>query len=266
MRRIQLPELQDMGWFPTSMRSYVTDSHRAMAERWNLFGPAAPTLVRGLLLSGQDTVLDLSAGSGGPWATLAPVVAEAVPNLQVTLADRTPNEPAMRGMSRLLPELMDYEPRPVKPWAVPEQLTGLRTQFGAFHGFPRGEAAGILADSVAAGAPVAIFEDEGPGLSAVARALLAPLRCWIVTPSIRDFQWKRILLTYLIPVIPLVLLWDGLAAALRMYGPEDLEELVAEADPEGRYAWEMGTLDSGRWRVAYLLGYPRGVTGELPVG
>jgi hypothetical protein len=47
--------------------------------------------------------------------------------------------------------------------------------------------------------------------------LLMPLAMLAPAPLIRPFRWSRILLTYLLPLIPLLALIDGTVSMLRIY-------------------------------------------------
>ena len=51
----------------------------------------------------------------------------------------------------------------------------------------------------------------------------------IFRPACPPFRWSRLLWTYLVPVIPLVLLFDGIVSCLRSYRPDELLKLVAIA-------------------------------------
>ena len=80
----------------------------------------------------------------------------------------------------------------------------------------------------------------------------------LFTPSIRPFRWSRLLYTYVLPIIPLVLLFDGLVSCLRTYQPRELRELIeVVAAPE--YRWETGEQSGtfGGLPITYLIGYPR---------
>jgi len=48
----------------------------------------------------------------------------------------------------------------------------------------------------------------------------------ILTPSIRPFRWARMLWTYMIPVVPFVLFYDGVVSCLRAYSLEEFEERI----------------------------------------
>ena len=86
--------------------------------------------------------------------------------------------------------------------------------------------------------------------------LLMPLFTWLLTPKMRPFRWSRLLLTYLIPIIPLVVLWDGLVSCLRTRTPE---ELLALTSSFPRYDWQAGyARGQGTWLTSvYLIGQPK---------
>jgi hypothetical protein len=89
-------------------------------------------------------------------------------------------------------------------------------------------------------------------------ALIAggPLLALGVVPWILPFRWSRLAWTYLLPAIPLVVLWDGIVSCLRSYTVPELRALAAAAG-EG-YAWEAGVGRVPRLPVplTWLVGYP----------
>jgi hypothetical protein len=80
----------------------------------------------------------------------------------------------------------------------------------------------------------------------------------LVTPFIRPRRWSRFIFTYLIPVVPLCTLWDGLVSCLRAYEPDELKGLV-DSLPANDYVWDIGRLRVPRTpaSVTYLIGRPR---------
>jgi hypothetical protein len=64
--------------------------------------------------------------------------------------------------------------------------------------------------------------------------------------------------TYVFPLIPLVLLFDGMVSCLRTYRTRELRELIGELAPS-EYWWEIGERSGtfGSLPVTYLIGYPR---------
>jgi hypothetical protein len=80
---------------------------------------------------------------------------------------------------------------------------------------------------------------------------------FVFTPLIRPFRWSRLLCTYVLPIIPLVLLFDGVVSCLRTYRPQELREIVKKLSGI-EYQWEAGEYSraSGQVPITYLIGHP----------
>jgi hypothetical protein len=76
----------------------------------------------------------------------------------------------------------------------------------------------------------------------------------LTTPFIRPFRIGRIIFTYLIPVVPLFVWWDGIISSLRTYSIKEMEDLVKSVENNDSFVWEIGRLKSGPGVVLYLLG------------
>ena len=46
----------------------------------------------------------------------------------------------------------------------------------------------------------------------------------LLTPFVRPFKWSRILLTYVVPLVPLIVVFDGTMSFLRLYLEHELRE------------------------------------------
>jgi hypothetical protein len=89
--------------------------------------------------------------------------------------------------------------------------------------------------------------------------LLVPLMVVLVTPFIRPFRWSRLFWTYLVPVVPLVSLFDGVVSCLRTYSVQELRELTAGLATNS-YQWDFGELKGkGPIPITYLIGLPVGL-------
>ncbi len=84
---------------------------------------------------------------------------------------------------------------------------------------------------------------------------LIPFISIILAPAIRPFRWSRLFWTWLIPLVPFVLFYDGIVSCLRAYSHRELETLIEPLKTRG-YDWEIGEECSGFLPVTYLLGYP----------
>ncbi len=82
-----------------------------------------------------------------------------------------------------------------------------------------------------------------------------PLRMLVLAPFIRPFRWSRLFWTYLVPVVPNVLLFDSVVSVLRVYSVTELRELTAGLDG---FQWEIGTLRARPIPIpiTYLIGVP----------
>jgi hypothetical protein len=85
--------------------------------------------------------------------------------------------------------------------------------------------------------------------------ILTPLIVWLVTPFMRPFLWRRLVWTYLLPMVPLTCFWDGIVSQLRAYTPAELRELSEGSAP---MHWEAGQVPIARerGRLTYLIGFP----------
>jgi hypothetical protein len=141
---------------------------------------------------------------------------------------------------------------------VPGELQGFRTMFTSFHHFPPEKARAILQNAVDAGQCIGIFEITRRAPSTIALMFPWALMPFVFAPLIRPFRWSRLLFTYVVPIIPLVLLFDGVVSCLRAYRPQELREMVKKlAGIE--YQWEIGenSREFGPAPITYLIGYPQ---------
>jgi hypothetical protein len=248
--RLHLFEFLDQSWLPELLRRGEVDYLRVVLDRARPYDGMATQLAALLRMSGTNQVVDLCSGTGGPWRTLLPVLRKMNPDAEVVLTDLHPT-PGLE-----LPAGARYQDTPVDATRIPEDLNGVRTLFEGLHHFRPKQARALLEDTVARGVPFAAFELTQRSLPYVLMQLLliVPL-VWGFTLLIHPRRWWRWLLTYLVPIIPLLILWDGVVSSLRTYAPEDLEELTEGLDANG-YKWHYGTHRAPGMVITYLVGQP----------
>ena len=254
--RLQLFELEDLTWFPRSIRDLATDYLRSMETRFALHKPVVPLLRALIENSKTSSVVDLCSGGGGPvLAIYEALAADEIP-VQFTLTDKYPNIAAFERLSSQHPSGVRYIAAPVDAADVPENLPGLRTMFNAFHHFAPKSARLVLQNAVQARQPVGIFDIPERSLLMMIPFLFTPVYVALATPFIRPFQWKRLLWTYVIPMIPLTVWWDGLVSACRAY---TVAEMLAMTQGFDGYDWRVGRVGfPGQiGHVTYILGIPR---------
>jgi hypothetical protein len=172
----------------------------------------------------------------------------------VTLTDLYPNRAAFARAAAATDGAVAGWDAPVDARAVPPELTGVRTVFDALHHFRPADARALLADAQARRQPIVVVEGTRRRLSSLLGMLLVPLFVLLLTPRIRPFSWTRLLFTYVVPLVPLLVLWDGVVSCLRSYRLAELRALTAGLD--AGYRWEAGEYKVRGAAVTFLVGQP----------
>ncbi len=268
MARVHLVELHDQRWFPCSWRNFLTDYLAFYAEHFRPYEQAGPVLAEAMRRCGATSVVDLCSGGGAAVLDLLPILVRRLDaEVAVTLTDKYPNLAAWERRTPLDSASVRFSEQPVDATAVPDGLVGFRTLFTSLHHFRPEEARGVLADAAASRSGIAAFEyTERNWLVWGPTILLIPLFLWLVTPFMRPLTWRRLLWTYLLPVVPLVAAWDGFVSCLRTYSVAELDALVASL-PVNDLEWQVGRLPSfGVSRITYVIGTPPSSAGERHTG
>jgi len=256
MARLQLVEIHEQPWCPAVIREGITGTLQFIANTLPAYEGIMPEFAKSLEASGQKRIIDLCSGGGGPWRKLIPLLPEQIE--EIILTDLFPNTGAFKHLQNATHERIHFEENSVDVSQVPEHLKGFRTIFAAFHHFEPETAKAILQDAVNQRQGIAIFELTERHIGAILFITLASaLFAFAAVPFIRPFRWQYALFTYLIPIIPLVLMIDGLTSCMRTYSPAQLRELISELDAPG-YTWKVGRYQG--WTsplpVIHLIGYP----------
>lgn len=262
MARVQLFEFEDLPWFPQIVRECMTDFLSFLGQRGRVvYAGFAQRLAKALSATGDDTILDLCSGGGGPALAIRGLLAERLAGpVGVVLTDLYPNLPRLQLAHAEGKGHVTYLEWPVDATQVPESLLGFRLICNAFHHLPPKAARKCLADAVSQRQGIAVVEMAARSATGLFGVTLGTSAVLVVTPFIRPVRLSRLLLTYLIPVVPLCTWWDGVVSCLRAYSPEELALLVRGL-PENDYVWDIGQLPVpyAPTRLSYLIGYPRAV-------
>lgn len=257
MKRIHALEWEDLRWFPASWRDFGTDYLKFVATKFKIYQPILPLMQKGLDKSFQKHWVDLASGGGSGLICLAKELKKDNPNLQITLTDFYPNIKAFEQLQGEVPNIFSFEKLSVDAANPPLHLQGkMQTIFGAFHHFRPQKAKQILQNAVNSNSTIAIFEPVGKNFGSWFSMLFVPLNVLIFTLFIRPVRWNVLPFIYLIPLVPLYILWDGIASIIRTYSEAELREMVASLENSDTYEWEIGKT-SGKMPIYYLLGYKK---------
>ncbi len=261
MKRLNLFEFEDHPSFPTWLRDamtrYIQVFHRVMKTP-----PSVAELVeRALAFVPEKRVIDLCSGAGGPMLDVIGLLRgrDGLSDVELCLTDLYPNQAAADQVAALGDPKIRYERESVDATQVGSR-SGVRTLIGSFHHLPVDAARAVLLDAARSRQPLVVFELSDNG---------APIFLWwaaipvafamvpILTPLIRPLSLRQLVFTYVIPLIPLFVAWDGAASNARTYTPDDVRELLAGHKTEG-YRFEIGSHRVGRLpgKCSYVIGFP----------
>ncbi|MBX3022479.1 MAG: hypothetical protein KF799_12470 [Bdellovibrionales bacterium] len=247
MGRMHLFEIEDQSWCPKVIRTAITEFLATVTRMTKLWQPTAEVLREILERTTTNRIVVLGAGSGGGILDVVP----ALPNdTQIVLTDLYPD----LGFKSPNPRV-SYLKTSVDATAVPKDLNGVRVMYASFHHLTPDLAKQVLANAVKDNQAIAIFEGTERSAKGIFALIFVPILVLLVTPIIRPFRWSRLFLTYILPVLPLAIAWDGLASALRTYSIDEMKTLVADLPS---YDWTVEVLKGPRGEnLPTLIGIPK---------
>jgi hypothetical protein len=229
-------ELEDQPWFPNFLRRYQMAYLSAVDRFVNLYHPAQDLIAR----MEPKTLVDLATGSGQSAANASEKVQN--PHFQLVLTDKYPTGKSSRQEIIRLDVLHDDYPE-----------ADLYTIFNAFHHFNEEERLLIAIKATENGSKLLVIEPLQPTFFTFLKVLVATLFGPILlTPFMRPFSWKWIVLTYLIPMGIFVTVWDGLASVIKSLSEDEWQDLKSELHKKGRSV-EQGFLTSRTTKLKYFL-------------
>lgn len=257
MGRIHLFEFGDQKWFPQQFKNYLTDFLEFGANLFDIYKGIDTILLNGLMKSETPIILDMGSGGGGGWPKIIARLKKKRASFKVKLSDFNPNIAAFEKQKSKFPDLIAFETRSVDARNVQPDLKGLRTMFLCFHHMKPNEAISILQNAINSKQPIAIFEVQDRSIPSTIAMLFSPITTLLFTPFIKPFTIWRIVFTYIVPILPLVILFDGLVSNLRTYHENELKALVRKTQNHELFEWEIGRKKKGGSFVLYLFAFPK---------
>lgn len=255
--RLHLFEFHDLRWFPEIFRDAATSYLRFLSAKIGAHEAFAIELKPVISLSSSHQMIDLCSGGGGPIVEVVSELQAKDSKIHITLTDLYPNLEEFKRLQANQLGVIDFIPTSLDATQVDPSLKGVRTLFNSFHHFRPRDARKILANAVAAGQPIAIFELSERTFSNVISFFLIPMIVLLVMPWLRPLKWQWLLFTYIIPIIPIFIAWDGLVSHLRAYSPQEFNELVHNLP--GNFEWRVIKKPVGKFPAFFtaFIGVPR---------
>lgn len=266
MKRIQLFEFEDFSWFPSWLRTCMTNLimvfHRMMG-----ISEVLSDLIKDVLEKQKlSKIVDLGSGSGGAMPEVLKNIHQTpdFENVELLMTDLYPNKEIVRQYNSSSDSRISYHESPVDATNFSTAPKGLKTMMNSFHHMPPKAARKILESAYANCQPLLIYEMVENKIPLLVWWIMLPLGLLIViimtlfmTPFVKPLAWKQLLFTYLIPVIPICYAWDGQVSMPRMYAMKDYDILLEGLHSED-YKWEKGyaTKKNGKKSGTFLIGLP----------
>ncbi len=252
MRRLHLFEFGDQPWFPRILRDSETAYLAAAYRAWPALAQQWAEKISTVLPTGEAVeIIDLCSGAGGAIPQIIKELRKRNYDVRVVLTDLYPNpsaspDPRIRWLLE-----------PVDATHVPKELTGVRTMFSAFHHFRPDAARAILRDAFERRRAICIFESGSGTLPGIIGMLGVPFAVLALMPQASPFRWAYLLVTYLIPLTPLIILRDGMVSMLRIYSTGQMQKLTADLQAPD-YFWDLGhiTVRGIPGGLPYMIGRP----------
>ncbi|MCB0477216.1 MAG: hypothetical protein KDC84_03580 [Crocinitomicaceae bacterium] len=258
MKRIHLFEFEDLPWFPDFVRVCMT---RYLLLVHKLFGSRpviAELLAKTLKETGKNKIIDLCSGAGGPMIEAYEDLKNGnFKDLEVSLSDLYPNQSAAEEINSNGDANLSYITQPVDATHPQKELDGLRTMVCSFHHMTEQNAKAILKDAKDQKQPILIFEISDNSSPKFLWWIAFPINIFVVlllTPMIKPFTKEQLIFTYLIPILPIAIAWDGAVSNARTYSQHDLDLLTKDLQSDD-YIWEKGIV-KGKGNKLWLVGKP----------
>jgi hypothetical protein len=258
MKRIHLFEFEDFQWFPNMLRmcmtNYILTMHRLLGSAEDLAKLLSPLLRE----TKKTAILDLCSGAGGPMAEVKQLLEEKhnFSALSLTLSDLYPNTEVAASINAQTDTNIQYLTESIDATNVQKKREGLRTMICSMHHMRPDTAKSILKAAKEDKEPICIFEISDNSLPFILWWLAIPtglLMVLLITPFVRPLSFKQLFFTYIIPVLPIFIAWDGAVSNARTYTLEDWDEILADLQSDD-YIWKKGTLKGKAGNKMYLTG------------
>ena len=213
----------------------------------------------------QYTFIDFCAGAGGPTPSIEREInghlrSQNEEPVDFVLTDINPNVASWEKFASKNPRIT-YESEPVDASKAPPHLVKrgdgkkvMRLFNLAFHHFDDPLATDILRDTVQTGQGFAIFELQDRSFASFIATTLLPFGAMLAAPFYA-LKWRSpatFIFTWIIPILPPVLVFDGYVSSLRTREPEEVEALLRGCGADTSN-WEMKSGSVAHlWPIGYI--------------
>lgn len=260
MKRIQLFEFEDLSWFPNFFRVPMTNYLVALHRKFKTAPIIAKELKELLIESKSNKVIDLCSGGGGPMELVHDELTNThgMTELGIHLSDLYPNSQAAERINSKKNGL-SYITNSVDASNVDTNKEAVRTMVCSLHHMPPSIAKNILKDAQDKKQAMLVFELSDNSVPPIwlwwISIPIGFLMTLFFTFFVRPMTWQQLVFTYLIPILPLAIAWDGAVSNARTYTKSDFDELISDFKSDA-YKWEYTTVKGKAGNHCIIKGQP----------
>jgi len=256
MKRVHGFEFNEQPWLPQFMTSWMTSVMHVCHHETGDGYVWAPKVMELLDRSGENRILDLCSGGGGPVLDLVRVLeGEFHREVHLTLTDLIPNLHTAQSINGRSPN-RTYVTQSINATDVPADWGGVRTVFSGLHHMRPEIAFGFLKNAFDLRRCIFVGETTKRALSTMKKYAKATKAFFDATNKINPTPVQRFL-TFKLPVLPAMLGWDNVMSCIRTYTEDELRGFIRRLSAPD-YRWEMGELYNPAMDTPYpyVMGVP----------
>ncbi|MDD2404475.1 MAG: hypothetical protein PHV75_06735 [Victivallaceae bacterium] len=261
MKRWNCKELHELSWCPGVLRDGMTDFLSFFAIHSKIYKAAYPKIMAMLDERKESRMIDICAGGGlYSWRMLQQLQSfSGRPELCLTLSDLYPNKNWLK-IRELAGSSLKFAEAPVDARDAFARFKGLHLMFAALHHFSPQEIVALIDAAAEHNQALACFDYFQRDMKMeFLLVFCAPILLLCTSFLIYPFSWKRLFFTYIVPLLPLMLMVDTFISRNRSYIVSELEDIIRNTDSVRKMRVESGTLGfwNGLGKLHYITVMPK---------
>lgn len=228
MKRLNCLELHERSWCPVFLRDYLTDFLSFFNIYSGVYAPAALKVLELIQKSKENHLVDICSGNGLYMRRFLKDL--NYPQIKITLTDLHPHRNS-EFVNITTNGTINYLQKEVSALSAIKELHGIHLMFSAMHHFDEKELSKILQCAIDNEQTVAFFDySQRKIITELFAVICGVILLLLTSPLIHPFSWKRLLFTYIIPLVPIILITDSIISRLRAYRLSELNDLLQKLD------------------------------------
>jgi hypothetical protein len=254
--RIHGFEFCDQPWLKGSLREAFMDGLTFSFQFAGIYEQMYRPYSRWAKAIGTAEVLDLASGGGGPAETLVrSASANGFMLPKIILSNYYPQINSFKALKAEYLGQIDFIGTSVNAKNTVDHPARCVSVGTAFHHFEPDFAREVISNAVEKTDGFFMMDVFSREWHEIVLPLFS-FFIYVISPFFaKRVTLKKILVTTIIPIVPMMIVWDGIVSALRSYRHDEIYALIPESAKQD-WHWEFGyTSYMGIFRATYVYGY-----------